>query len=144
NVAPDGAEMFAYNSTIRMPRRGVLTELRFRMPTDQSTVTVGNFDAAFGEAYVTTPLAWYPLIASGQGVMETTAITLPERDRGEIVAVTLSGGEEYPNDATFYVADENGRLLPFELPPRLFALNQRPIAVVDVAAPPVCGRTVAF
>ena len=144
NIAPSGLEMFAYTSTIRMPRRGVLTELRFRVPEDQQTLTVGNFDAAFGEAYLTTPLAWYPLIASGQGVMETTTITVPERDLGEIVAVTLSGGEEYPNDATFYVADERGRLLPFELPPRLFALNNRPIARVDFDAPEVCGRTVSF
>lgn len=144
NVAPPGLEMFAYTSTIRMPRRGVLTELRFRVPDDQRTVTVGNFDAAFGEAYLTTPLAWYPLIASGQGEWATTDITLPERDRGEIVAVTLSGGEEYPNDATFYVRDENGTLLPFELPPRLFTLNHRPIARLDVAAPEVCGRTVSF
>ena len=144
NVAPAGLEMFAYTSTIRMPRRGVLTELRFRVPENQQTLTVGNFDAAFGEAYVTTPLAWYPLIASGQGEMQTTVITLPERDRGEIVAVTLSGGQEYPNDATFYVADESGRLLPFELPPRLFTLNNRPIARVDFDAPEVCGRTVSF
>ena len=144
NVAPDGLEMFAYTSTVRMPRRGVLTELRFRVPEDQQTLTVGNFDAAFGEAYLTTPLAWYPLIASGQGEMQTTTITVPERDQGEIVAVTLSGGQEYPNDATFYVSDEQGRLLPFELPPRLFTLNNRPIARVDFDAPEVCGRTVSF
>jgi PKD repeat protein len=144
NVAPDGLEMFAYTATVRMPRRGVLTELRFRVPEDQRSLTVGNFDAAFGEAYLTTPFAWYPLIPSGQGVMETTTITLPERDRGNIVAVTLSGGQEYPNDATFYVEDERGRLLPLELPPRLFTLNNRPIARIDVKAPEVCGRTVAF
>ena len=76
--------------------------------------------------------------------MQTTTITVPERDQGEIVAVTLSGGQEYPNDATFYVSDERGRLLPFELPPRLFTLNNRPIARVDFDAPAVCGRTVSF
>lgn len=144
NIAPPGFEMFGYTSTVRMPRRGVLIELRFRVPEDQRTVTVGNFDAAFGEAFLTTPLAWYPLIASGQGEWAETDITLPERDQGGIVAVTLSGGDEYPNDATFYVHDENGTLLPFELPPRLFTLNNRPIARIDVEAPEVCGRTVSF
>jgi len=144
NIAPPGLEMFAYTSTIRMPRRGVLTELRLRVPADQRTLTVGNFDAAFGESYVTTPFAWYPLIASGQGEWASTDITLPERDQGGIVAVTLSGGEEYPNDATFFVRDERGTLLPFALPPRLFTLNNRPIARVDFDAPAVCGRTVSF
>ena len=67
NVAPDGLEMFAYTSTVRMPRRGVLTELRFRVPEDQQALTVGNFGAAFGEAYLTTPLTRYPLVASRQG-----------------------------------------------------------------------------
>ncbi len=41
-------------------------------------------------------------------------------------------------------ATNRGRLLPFELPPRLFTLNNRPIARVDFDAPEVCGRTVSF
>lgn len=129
NVKPVDLRMFAYSATVRMPRRGVLTELRFRVPEDANFLTLGNFDSAFGTAFYTTQVLSTPLTASGQGEMETSTLLVQPRDRGEMAAITLSGGQEYPNDATFFVSDLSGKLIPFELPPEVFVINERPIAV---------------
>jgi large repetitive protein len=53
---------------------------------------------------------------------------LSTQDRGSLAAITLEGGEEIPNDATFYVTDQDGKLIPFELPVRLLAPRPRPVA----------------
>jgi PKD repeat protein len=143
NEPPPGFKMFGYTPTVRMPRRGVLTELRFRIPETAKSLSIGNFDAAFGEAFFTTPLVSIPLVASGQGKMVTTTVDIGERYRGTVAAVTLSGGKEYPNDATFYVADDTGRLIPFELPPAVYVLNERPVPVARMAPLDAC-MAVAF
>lgn len=143
NVTPAGFRMFGYTPTARMPRRGVLTELRFHIPEAARALTIGNFDAAFGEAFFTTPLASIPLVASGQGRMETTTIYPTDLERGTEAAVTLSGGKEYPNDATFYIAGDTGKLIPFDLPPRVFPLNERPVPVARIDPMGTC-TTVAF
>ena len=129
NIPPADLRMFSYTPTVRMPRRGVLTEVRFHIPDDAQSLTIGNFDAAFGTTFFTTPLVSTPLTPSGQGQWEATTLPIAERYRGSEAAVTLSGGKEYPNDATFYVADDRGRLLPFEVPPRVFALDGRPVPI---------------
>lgn len=128
NVAPDGMRLFSYTTSARMPRRGVITELRFVVPDDATSITVGNFDAAAGEAFLTTKFVSYPLEASGQGDWAVTTVPIRPNDRGKMAAVTLSGGREYPNDATFYVTTSTGEPIPFELPPRIFDLNGRPTA----------------
>ncbi len=56
-------QMFSYTTSARMPRRGVITELRFMVPDDATSLTVGNFDAAAGDAFLTTnssPTRWRP------------------------------------------------------------------------------------
>ncbi len=128
NVAPEGLSIFSYTTSARMPRRGVITELRFMVPDDAEAITVGNFDAAAGEAFLTTKFVSYPLEASGQGDWAVTTVPIRPNDRGKMAAVTLSGGHEYPNDATFYVTTQAGELIPFDLPPRIFDLNGRPRA----------------
>jgi PKD repeat protein len=143
NVKPAGLEMFAYTATVRMPRRGVLTELRFRVPEEAYFIRLGNFDAAFGTAFYTTQVLSTPLTASGQGNWEESTLLVQARDRGEMAAITLSGGNEYPNDATFYVSDLAGILIPFELPPEVFVINERPNAVASSDDMETC-MTVAF
>ena len=143
NFTPPGLRMFAYTSTVRMPRRGVITELRFTVPEDADILTLGNFDAAFGTAFYTTQVMSTELASSGQGDMARSSVFVQERDKGETVAVTLSGGTEYPNDATFFVMGVDGKLLPFEFPPKVFELNQRPTAVASSDATGAC-MAVAF
>ncbi|HZP21486.1 MAG TPA: PKD domain-containing protein, partial [Bauldia sp.] len=128
NVAPEGLRIFSYSPTVRMPSRGVLTELRFRVPSGTRQVTVGNFDAANGSVFLTSKFVSYPLVASGQNKWETTTVPLDGSDTE--LAVTLSGGREYPNDSSFYAKDADGNLIPFELPARLVTLNNRPTAAV--------------
>lgn len=128
NVSPDGLRIEAFTTSARMPRRGVITELRFMVPEDAEAIVVGNFDAAAGEAFLTTKYVSYPLEASDQGNWAVTTVPIRANDRGKMAAVTLSGGTEYPNDATFYVTTLAGDLIPFELPPRIFELNGRPSA----------------
>ncbi|MBN9010464.1 MAG: PKD domain-containing protein, partial [Rhizobiales bacterium] len=127
NVAPAGLQVFSYSPTVRMPSRGVLTEVKFLVPPGTKEVKVGNFDAAFGTVNLDTRFVTYPLVASGQGDWKETTVELPA-DTTE-AALTISGGREYPNDTTFYVIGEDGKLLPFVLPPRILPLNARPQAV---------------
>lgn len=128
NVAPDGLRIFGTTISARMPRRGVITELRFVVPEDARAIEVGNFDAAAGEAFLTTKFISYPLESSDQGNWAVTTVPIRPNDRGKMAAITLSGGQEFPNDATFYVTTSDGALIPFELPPRIFDLNGRPRA----------------
>ncbi|WP_421724758.1 PKD domain-containing protein [Bauldia sp.] len=128
NVAPDDLRIFGTTISARMPRRGVITELRFMVPDDARAIVVGNFDAAAGEAFLTTKFISYPLESSDQGNWAVTTVPIRANDRGKMAAITLSGGQEFPNDATFYVTTEAGALIPFELPPRIFDLNGRPSA----------------
>jgi len=127
NVPPAGLQIFSYSPTVRMPSRGVLTEVKFHIPPGTKAVKVGNFDAAFGTTNLDTRFVTYPVVASGQGDWKETTVELPA-DTSE-AALTISGGREYPNDTTFYVTDQDGKLLPFELPPRILPLNARPRAV---------------
>ena len=43
NVAPDGLAMFSYTPTVRMPRRGVLTEVRFAHPEGRAVADHRQF-----------------------------------------------------------------------------------------------------
>ncbi|MCP4385427.1 MAG: PKD domain-containing protein [Hyphomicrobiales bacterium] len=143
NAAPEGLRIFAYTTSARMPRRGVITELRFVIPGDATAIEVGNFDAAAGEAFLTTKFVSYPLESSDQGDWAVTTVPVRPNDRGKMAAITLSGGREYPNDATFYVTTSDGELIPFELPPRIFELNERPRAFGVAGAMGTC-TTVKF
>ena len=128
NRLPEGLRVYSYSSTIRLPERNKTAELRFTIPEDAAELVVGNFDAAWGTVFLTTRFASYPLGASGQNKWHVTRFEVDPELRGQEAAITLTGGREFPNDATFYVADGDGRLIPFELPPRLLDFNARPNA----------------
>jgi len=129
NVAPAGLTIFSYSPTLRMPSRGVFTEVKFLVPPGTKAVKAGNFDAAFGTVNLDTKFVTYPLVASGQGDWKETTVELPAGVTE--AALTIAGGREYPNDTTFYVTDQDGKLLPFELPPRILPLNARPHAIAE-------------
>ena len=109
----------------------------------RTLLTIGNFDAAYGTAFYTTQVMSTPLTASGQGDWVESTVFVQSRDQGETAAVTLSGGNEYPNDATFFVKNAEGGLIPFELSPRVFEINERPIPVASSDMMGTC-TTVAF
>jgi PKD repeat protein len=132
NLAPDGLEIFAFAPTVRVPDDDSQTELRFQVPPDADRLILHNFDAANGEVTLTTALRSVPLAASGQDEWRESEVALLERERGQPAAITFAGGEEIPNDATFYVTDGSGQPLRIELPVRAWRPNARPVPVADV------------
>jgi PKD repeat protein len=132
NLAPDGLEIFAFAPTVRVPDDDSVTELRFVVPAEADRLVLHNFDAANGEVTLTTALRSVPLAASGQNEWREGEVAVLERERGEPAAITFAGGEEIPNDATFYVTDAAGQALAIELPVRAWVPNTRPVPVADV------------
>ncbi len=130
NVAPEGARIFSFQPTIRLPDRGPYVELRFWIPPDAASLTFGNFDAAGGTVQLIEQFgATYALEASGQGVWRTSQVTVDPDLRETEAAITLSGGDEKPNDVTYYISD-GSKLVPIEMPARLFDKTpDRPKAV---------------
>jgi PKD repeat protein len=129
NVTPQGVRVYSFSPTARTPVDDKFTELRFRIPEDAQSITLGTFDGAGAEVLLTQRFESYPLATSGQNQWEKTTILLSTDDRGADAAITFKGGEEVPNDATYYVTDHNGRVIPFELPVRLLTPVRRPVAV---------------
>lgn len=143
NLPPQGLEIFAFSPTVRVPEEDVVTELRFMLPADAERIVAHNFDAAHGEVTLTTAFRSVPLTASGQGDWRETEVALLDRERGQPAAIVFAGGQEMPNDATFYVTDASGQPIPIELPARAWRPNTRPAPVADVEALANCF-SVAF
>jgi PKD repeat protein len=143
NLAPEGLEIFAFSPTVRVPDEDSLTELRFVVPADADRIVAHNFDAANGEVSLTTALRSVPLAASGQDEWRETEVPILKRERGQPAAIVFAGGEEIPNDATFYVTDASGQPLPIELPVRAWRPNTRPTPAADVELLASCD-SVAF
>ncbi|ADZ71986.1 PKD domain-containing protein [Polymorphum gilvum] len=142
-VEPAGTRLFSFAPTIRVPNRQTLTELRFTAPADQRRLEVQNFDAAHGRVALTTRFRTLPLTASGQDQWKHDTVELEERELGETAAITLAGGGEIPNDATFFISVKADRLLPLDLPPFNWIANRRPTVEVDTTFLDSC-RAVAF
>lgn len=121
-----GARIFTYSPTVRVPNRQSLTELRFGLPEDAQTLSVHNFDAAHGKLQFTSAFRSIDLKPSGQDQWRVGTVDLLPEERGELVAITLKGGGEIPNDATFFVSSSDGDPLAVELPPYNWMPNRRP------------------
>ncbi|MGH6921764.1 MAG: PKD domain-containing protein, partial [Geminicoccaceae bacterium] len=132
NLTPDGLEVFAFSPTVRVPDDDSLTELRFVVPDGADRLVLHNFDAANGEVTLDTAFRSVPLAASGQDEWRESEVAVLERERGQPAAITFAGGEEIPNDATFYVTDASGQPLRIELPVRAWRPNTRPVPQADV------------
>ncbi len=132
NVAPEGLRMFSLSPTVRIPNRQVLTEVRFRIPDNATALFIGNFDAAGADVTLETKFQSFPLKASAQDEWQTTQVAIDAALRGAEAAIVMRGGTEMPNDLTLFITDASGRLIPFELSPRAFAVNNRPVAVGSV------------
>lgn len=122
----DGVELFTFSPTLRVPRAGVLAEMRFRIPTEASTVSVHSFDAAGADFGIETEFRSVPVQASGQSEWVEQGVPVDEDERGNVAALVFADGAELPNDGSFYVAGRNGEALPIALPLPLWERNGRP------------------
>jgi PKD repeat protein len=133
NLAPSGLEMFAFSPSVRVVSKRSVTELRFIPDADTKEITVHNFDAANGQIDVSTALRSTRVAASGQNEWREGRVEIEEAERGQVAAIVFGGGDEIPNDATFYIKDQDGRALPILLPVRSLRRNQRPLVSAVVA-----------
>ena len=76
NVQPEALRLYTYGPTTRTPLEGMITELRFRIPDDAHSLTIGTFDAAAAEVLLTQRFQSRPLNTSGQNQWETTPLVL--------------------------------------------------------------------
>lgn len=129
NIEPAGLNLFSFVPTLRIPRRGVMGEIRFMVPQNMTSVTVYNFDLANGEIGVETPYRSKLMTkASNQDEWASSSVQLENNETGKINAVRVEGGTEMPNDLSVYVSSENGTLLPLILPAYIWVPNSRPVA----------------
>ncbi len=138
-----GSKLTSYAPTIRVPDTETLTELRFTAPEGATSLAIDNFDAAHGKVSLTTAFRSVDLTPSGQDQWRTDDVKLTSDELGKPAAITLSGGREIPNDATFFITVRADRLLPLDLPPFNWIPNRRP--EIDASATVLDGcRAVAF
>lgn len=131
NIPVDGVKVTTFRPTVRVPDDKLLTELKFRIPKDATSLTFNNFDAADADLKLTYKNKSQDLKPSGQGVWLSEKIDIAKQDRGQTAAITVRLGTELPNDVTFYIKDANGADVPIELPIRALVPNTRPIPVVE-------------
>jgi len=128
NIPPPGLRLFSYTPTIYLPRAEVFAEMRFSVPKDADRIIAHNFDSSQAHIGVDTAFrSELPVDSSGQDEWRNSSVSFDKRETGRTAAIRFAGGEEIPNDGTFYVTDRQGNLLPFELPVYLHKPNTRPI-----------------
>ena len=121
---PEGLEMVAYQPTVRWPGGNIGTRVEFLNPGG-GPVTVQNFDGAAGDLRLNGMYADTVLRASGQNQWLSEEVAPGE----ELLAITLKGGFETPNDITLSVFDQTGAALPINMPPRQAPNPERPAAL---------------
>ncbi len=132
NVAPEGSTVFTYKPTIRLPKIGKFAELRFLSPKELNEFTVFNFDVAGGDVAVETPFrSNLKVKASGQDAWAASTVQIDRFEQNRINSVKFSRGNEIPNDATFFILDQNGNSIPFITPIYYQKPNKRPIPKVN-------------
>ncbi|MEQ9693837.1 PKD domain-containing protein [Shimia sp. SDUM112013] len=136
--APDGLEMMTYQPTIRWPGGPAGTRVELWNP-DKTPITVQNFDGAAADLRLNQMYSDITLPASGQNTWASQAIETDE----DLLAVTLRGGFETPNDITLSAFDPSGAALAFLLPPRAVMAPERPVAAPRARALADCS-SVAF
>ncbi|MCP4819835.1 MAG: PKD domain-containing protein, partial [Shimia sp.] len=135
---PEGLRMEAYQPTIRWPGGTIGTRVELLNPS-RGAVTVQNFDGAAGDLRLNRMYSDMKLIASGQNTWVSETVE-PEED---LLAITLRGGFETPNDVTLQAFDQSGAALPFLMPPRQAPQPERPEALPRARELADC-RSVAF
>ena len=129
NILPKGVEIFSFFPTIRLPAKGIFAEIRYFVPAETKSIVVHNFDLARAKLSVVTPFrSGLQLPSSNQDEWASGEVNFEQNEKNTINAVIFEGGNEIPNDATFYLTDEEGLLVPIRLPIYIHKKNNRPIA----------------
>lgn len=123
---PEGLEMLAYQPTLRWPGSGPGTRVEFAAP--DAGMTVQNFDAAAADLRLNRMFSDVALRASGQNIWASEDVAAKALQGEDVLALTLQGGFETPNDVTLSLFDDTGAALPIVMPPRLAPQPERPEA----------------
>ncbi len=133
NTIPENIDVFTLKPTIRLPRNGVFSEMRFFLEKGIQKITVHNFDLFGAKIGVDTAFRTNIHVpTSGQNEWVKGDVILKPDETNRICALRFEGGREMPNDGSFYVTDSQGNLLPIELTVFLQKPNQRPDPRIDV------------
>ena len=133
NLPPDGLEIFSFAPTLRVPDEDRITELRFLVPEDAERLTIRNFDAAERrDCARALPSARRRSRPRGRTNGARRRWRSSTKSAARLAAVTFGGGDEMPNDVTFEIRDQDGRVLPIQLPARAWRPNARPLPEADV------------
>ncbi len=140
NTALEEVEIFTFAPTIRLPRPGVFSEMRFFVPEDVREIVVNNFDLSGAIIGVDTAFrSNLKVSSSGQNEWKKGVVHLKEIEVGRMCALRFEGGREMPNDGTFYVTDKQGNLLPMLVSIYLHEPNARPRPEVDLTQSDDCN-----
>ncbi|WP_299611168.1 PKD domain-containing protein [uncultured Tateyamaria sp.] len=135
--APEGLEVFAYQPTIRWTTAGTATRVPFA--GTEGPYTVQSFDGGNADVAVVTDYADLPVRVSGQDRWAVDQVNTPDR----VLALSVNGGFETPNDMTVAVFDGAGAPMPLQMPPRRTLDPARPTAI-GTARPLANCTSVAF
>ena len=127
NVEPPGVRILSPALTFRQPEPNRIAELPFFVPQGSTRLRVANFDVVGTEITLETAYRTTSLDVSPQGEAATSLVALEPIETGRMAALTLIGLAETPNDATFWVATEEGERLMIQLPVHLRPPNRRPV-----------------
>jgi PKD repeat protein len=140
NTTLEEVDIFTFSPTIRLPRPGVFSEMRFFVPEDVREIVVHNFDLSGAKIGVDTAFrSNLKVISSGQNEWKKGVVHLKEIEVGRMCALRFSGGREMPNDGTFYVTDKQGTLLPMMVSIYLHEPNARPRPEIDLKQTDDCN-----
>ncbi|WP_353308472.1 PKD domain-containing protein [Shimia sp. NS0008-38b] len=123
---PQELQMLAYQPTIRWPGSGPGTRVEFEAIS--GPITVQNFDGAAADLRINRMYSDVAVRASGQNVWASEDIAADVLAGEDVVALTLQGGFETPNDVTLSLFDAEGAALPIIMPPRQAPAPERPEA----------------
>lgn len=122
----EGLRMYSYVPTIHHATRARTAEVRI-LPSGNRRLYIHSFDAAGAGLRIETPYRTLPVDTSGQNKWSKSEIRLTPEEQDQVIALDFGGdGGEVPNDATLFLADENGLVVPIQLPISLIVPNRRP------------------
>ena len=143
NVSAPELEMYSYSPTLRLRKDENIANISFNVPENVKSIAVHNFDLAGASVQLITAFrSNLPIISSGQGEWVKSVLPLEQIETGRKCAIALGQGSESPNDVSLYMADDQDRILPIQLPVYLIKLNRRPTVEKSLIALSDCQSLV--
>ncbi|MCI5165472.1 MAG: PKD domain-containing protein [Candidatus Electrothrix sp. GM3_4] len=146
NTAIPGLRLFSPAVNVLVPDAPSLdTEIRFIVPATSNFLNITNFDADtanFG-GHVSFSSSFRPKVrlnASGDKKIKFTQVRLLDKEKGNTAAVLLSSVKV--NYVQLWLEDDQGKEIPFELPPFLAPANHVPKPKVRVKHLSACNEAV--